>query len=133
EISTVYNTIEGFKSEKAYLFKQSETRGEKPTQKIVPWDERYNYEEDGFFVIGTRVGLEKDDNGKNVITTLTGYDAASEVKNALADGTSVFIKGKIDYSSFKNREGEKIQSKKLLEDSLYLNSKDIDFGDEEYI
>lgn len=132
EISSIYTTIEGFKSEKAYLFKQSETKGEKPQQKIVDWDNRYDYEEDGFFVIGTRVGLEKGEDGKNIITTLTGYDAAKDVKSSLEDGTSVFIKGKIDYSSFKNREGDKIQTKKLLVDSLYLNSKEIDFDDEDY-
>lgn len=133
EISTIYPTIEGFKSPKAYLFKQSEKKGEKPQQKIVEWDDRYNHEEDGFFVIGTRVGLEKDENDKNIITTLTGYDAAKDVQSSLEDGTSVFIKGKLDYSSFKNREGDKIQSKKLIVDALYLNSKEIDFEDEEYV
>lgn len=128
--SIVFVNVEGFKSKNAYLFKQSEVKGEKPQQKIVPWDDRYNYEEEGFKVIGTRLGLEKDDKGKNIISTFAQYDAAEELIGGLSDDTSIYVQGQIEYSSFKNREGDAIRNKKLLADAVFLNSKDIDFEEE---
>lgn len=129
--ATVYTTLEGFKSKQAYLFKQSEEKGKSPEQKIVDWDQRYDFEEDGFKVIGTRLGLEQDEKGKNVLSTLTQFDAAEEVHSSLKDDTSIYVAGRIDFSSYKNREGELKRMKKLLVDNLYL-AKDVDFEAEDF-
>lgn len=128
--SIVFVNAEGFKSKNAYLFKQSEVKGEKPQRKIVPWDDRYNHEEEGFKVIGTRLGLEKDEKGKKIISTYTQYDAPEALINGLSDDTSIYVQGQIVYSSFKNRDGEAIRNKKLLADAVFLNSKDIDFEED---
>ena len=130
--STVYVNIEGFKSKDATLFKYSDKKGEKPVQKKVSWDERYKYVEQGYSVIGVRLGLAKDNDGKNITNTYAQFDAAQEVKSKLSDNTSVYLQGQIDYSSFKNRDGDSIRSKKLLADALFLNSKEIDFDSDEF-
>lgn len=130
--STVYVNVEGFKMDNVYLFKQSEEKGVKPLQKIVTWDERYNYEEEGYKVIGTRIGLIKNENGKNEINTFHQYDAVDELKSLLKDDMSVFVQGQIDYSSFKNREGDSIRIKKLLADAIFLSKDNINFDAEDF-
>ncbi|PKR83521.1 hypothetical protein [Heyndrickxia camelliae] len=131
EDSTVYVQVEGYKNKDVYLFKQSETKGQAGEQKVVPWDKKYDYEDQGFNVIGVKVGLEKDENGKNIINNLIDFDAAEEISNALKDDTSIFVRGDLDYSSFTNDQGEVKRSKKFLVKNLYL-AKDIDFEAEDY-
>ncbi|MFJ3388888.1 hypothetical protein [Lysinibacillus sp. NPDC086135] len=128
--SIVFINAEGFKTKEAHLFKQSEVKGEKSQKKVVPWDDRYNHEDEGFKVIGTRLGLEKDEKGKNIISTFAQYDAPEALISGLSDDTSIYVQGKIEYSSFKNRDGDAIRNKKLLADAVFLNSKDIDFEED---
>lgn len=131
EDSTVYVTVDGFKNKDAYLFKRSEKKGQPGDKKVVPWDNRYDYEEEGFKVIGVQVGLEQDDKGSNIINTLVDYDAADEIKKSLQDDTPVFVRGNLEFSSFKTREGDVRRSQKFVANNVYL-SKSVNFDDDSF-
>lgn len=129
--SIVYTQVEGYKNEVAYLFKQSEEKGKQGEQKVVPWENRYDYEDEGFNVIGVKVGLEKGEDGKNIVNNLVDYDAAEEIQKSLDDDTPIFVRGNLDFSSFKTKDGDVRRNKKFLITNLYL-SKEIDFDAEDY-
>jgi hypothetical protein len=131
ENSTVFVNVEGYKNKEAYLFKRSEVKGQKGEQKKVPWSQRYEHTEDGFNPIGVSVGLEKDEEGKNLTETLLDFDAAKRVKELLEDNQSVFVRGDLDYSSFRKENGDLIRNKKFLAKNVY-NSKDVDFEAEDF-
>lgn len=130
--STVYAQIEGFKNDTAYLFKRAEIKGEQGEKKQVPWEDRYKYVEDGFNVIGVSVGITKDEDGKNITETLIDADAVYKVRHNVEDGTPLFVRGDIDFSSFKNSStGEIRRNKKFLVKNIYLSG-DIDFEAENF-
>lgn len=129
--SIVYVNIEGYKNDKVYLFKRSEVKGQQGEKKVVDWAKRYDYIEDGFNPIGVSIGLEKDEEGKNKIANLLDYDAAKKVKEQLVDEAPVFVRGDIEFSSFKNDSGDVIRNKKFIVKNVY-NSKDVDFEAEDF-
>jgi hypothetical protein len=131
EHSTVFVNVEGYKNKDVHLFKRSEVKGQKGDKKIVDWAKRYDFVEEGFNPIGVSVGLEKNEEGKNVTTTLLDYDAAKRVKEQLEDDLSVFVRGDIDFSSFKTDAGDIRRNKKFLAKNIYL-SKEVDFEDEDF-
>lgn len=125
-------SLNGMVKEKVHFSKQTEKDGKKTTDvKPVDWSDRFNFNEEGYNLIGVRLGLEKitDDNGKtaNKKETLSEYDACGTIGTNLNDGQSVFIKGKIEYSTYK----EKHQSK-FVPQQISLCSSDIDFEDEKF-
>ncbi|MFC8685997.1 hypothetical protein [Brevibacillus porteri] len=128
--STVYVTIEGMVKEEVYFGKKSEVKGEKGETIKVPWAKRFDKQPEGFNMYGVALGIEKDDEGNNVKKVLTEYDATTEVHKKLEDGQSVFIRGDIDYSSFKT-DDEIRKNKKFMIKNLYL-AKEIDFEDEKF-
>lgn len=131
ENSTVFVNVEGYKNKEAYLFKRSEVKGQKGDMKKVPWSERYDHAEAGFSPIGVSVGLEQDEEGKNLTETLLDFDAAKRVKELLEDDQSVFVRGDLDFSSFRKENGEVIRNKKFLAKNIY-NSKEVDFEAEDF-
>lgn len=131
EHSTIYVNVEGYKNDKVYLFKRSEVKGQKGEQKIVEWSKRYDFVEEGFNPIGVSVGLERGEDGKNITSNLLDYDAARNVRDNLKDDTSVFVRGDIDFSSFKTDSGDIRRNKKFIVKNVYL-SKDVDFESEDF-
>ncbi|MED3562390.1 hypothetical protein [Bacillus xiapuensis] len=129
--STVYVNVEGYKNNKVYLFKRSEVKGQKGEQKQVEWANRYDYVKDGFNPMGVSVGLAKDIEGKNITTTYLDYDAANKVQEQLDDEMPIFVRGDIEYSSFKKDDGEIRRNKKFVVKNVY-NSKEIDFETEDF-
>lgn len=129
--STVFVNVEGYKNKDVYLFKRSEVKGQQGEKKVVDWSKRYDHVKDGFNPIGVSVGLDKDEEGKNVTTTLLDFDAAKQVKEQLVDDMSVFVRGDIEFSSFKNDKGEIRRNKKFVVKNVY-NSKDVDFESEDF-
>lgn len=104
----IYVTLGAQPAEKVYFSKRSEVKGEKSTVKAVDWDARHTFKEDGYSMIGVRVGLTKktDSDGKEVndTKTMTPYDAVDYIKENLKDEMSVFIKGHMEYSRFEDRK-----------------------------
>lgn len=100
------------------------------TEKVL-WKNRFDFNKEGFNLLGVGLGLEKttDSNGKEVNkkVTLVEFDACDHIKNHLEDGQSVFVKGNIDYSTFDNKHYTK-----FVPQQISLCSKDIDFEDEKF-
>lgn len=131
---TMYVTIQGFPQENVYFSSQSKN-GEKPVTEKVTWADRFTFRKEGFRMIGNNIGVTKAINEKgeheNVKKIMTDFDAAKEVADHLKDDDSVFIKGKLEYSSFTTDNGE-MHSVKLVPNQVSLCKKSIDFSDENF-
>lgn len=131
---TMYVTIQGFPQENVYFSSQSKN-GEKPVIEKVTWADRFTFRKEGFRMIGNNIGVTKAINEKgeheNVRKIMTDFDAAKEVADHLKDDDSVFIKGKLEYSSFSTDNGE-MHSVKLVPNQVSLCKKSIDFNDKDF-
>lgn len=132
---TLYINLQGMEQENVYFSKRAEKKGDKPETAKVPWADRFTYNREGFRLIGKNIGVKKkiDSEGKTVNDkkVLTDFDACKEIKDNLKDGSSVFIRGNIDYSSFVDNNGNKKTSTKLIPNQVSLCA-DIDFKDEKF-
>lgn len=132
---TLYINLQGMEQENVYFSKRAEKKGDKPETAKVPWADRFTYNREGFRLIGKNIGVKKkiDSEGKTVNDKklLTDFDACKEIKDNLKDGSSVFIRGNIDYSSFVDNNGNKKTSTKLIPNQVSLCA-DIDFNDEKF-
>lgn len=128
----VYVGLNGMERDNVYFSKRVEKDGKTTTEmKTIPWKDRFNFNEEGYSLLGINLGLEKevDDKGKEVNKKekLTEFDACNSIGTNLEDGQSIFTKGKIEYSTYK----EKHQSK-FVPQQISLCSSDIDFEDEKF-
>ena len=129
-----FNTfINGTQQDNVYFSKRNDD-GKTVTEK-VPWTERFTFKRDGYRLIGKNVGVTKVVNSEgNIVNdkkSLTDFDCCKELSQYLKDGTSLFTKGSIDFSSFVDDKGNKRSSVKLVPNQLSLCS-DIHFKDENY-
>lgn len=135
EKESLYVNMQGMEQEYVYFSKRAEKKGEKGETVKVPWADRFSYNREGFRLIGKNIGAKKklDEDGKEVNDkkTLTEFDACKEIADNLKDGNSIFTKGKLDYSSKVDDNGNKKHFIKLIPDQVSLCA-DIDFDDEKY-
>lgn len=135
EDHTLYVNMQGTEQEFVYFSKKSENKGEKPETVPVPWADRFSYNREGFKLIGNNIGVKKklDKDGKEVNDkkTLVDFDACKEIADNLKDGNSVFIKGKLDFSSSTDDNGNKKNYTKLIPGQISLCG-DVDFSDEKF-
>lgn len=133
--NTVYINLQGMEQEFVYFSKRAEEKGQKADVVKVPWAERFTYNREGYKLIGKNIGVKKkvDETGATVNDkkVLTDFDACKEIHDNLKDGTSVFIKGNIDYSSFTDKNGNKKTSTKLVPNQVSL-CKEVDFTADGY-
>jgi len=130
--STVYVTLSEMVKDKVYFSKKSEEEGKKAETKEVAWSNRFNKAPDGFKLIGVSIGLEKDDNGKNIIQNMTSFDAAEKVFNNLKDTTPVFVRGNMEFSSYKGNNDVIKHNKKFNVNQLYISG-EINFDDKDFV
>lgn len=135
EGSTLYVNMQGMEQDNVYFSKRAENKGDKPDVVKVPWADRFSYNREGYKLIGKNIGAKKklDKDGKEVNDkkTLTEFDACKEVADNLKDGNSVFIRGRLDYSSMTDDSGNKKHFTKLVPDQVSLCG-DVDFADEKF-
>lgn len=131
---TQYVTIAGNTMDFAYFSKQVKN-GEKKDTVPVAWPERFTYKREGYKLIGNNIGIEKivDAQGNQVNNKkkLTDFDACKELHEKLKDNQSVFLKGKIDFSSFTTDKGEKKSSIKFVPNQVSLCG-EVKFEDEKF-
>lgn len=132
---TLYVNMQGLEQKFVYFSKKSEKKGEKPETVAVPWADRFSYNREGFKLIGINIGvkkkLDKDGREVNDKKILTDFDACKEISDNLKDGNSVFIKGKLDFSSSTDDNGNKKHYTKLIPGQISLCG-DVDFSDEKF-
>jgi len=122
--STVFVTVQGMERDEVYFSKRVE-KGKVETKKVL-WSNRFEDQGEGYGLIGVSVGLDKDDNGKNIVHTYTEFDAAEKIYEKLNDEMPVFIQGEVEFSSFKRDNGEVSRNKRFNVRKIY-NSNSIDF------
>lgn len=151
----IYVTIGGREKDTVYFFKKSTEKGSKSEQKKVSWEKRfapigkkvptnivsfdeddnikineYIYKEEGFVPIDTKVGLFKDESGKNITKTFFDYDAAEVVSSIIKDEMPVMVIGKLDFYS--SDAGESIKRYKTFNITNIYNSQNLDFESEDF-
>lgn len=135
ENNILYVNMQGMEQENVYFSKRPKNKGEKSEIAKVPWADRFTYNREGFKLIGKNIGTKKklDKDGKEVNDkkTLTEFDACKEIADNLIDDKSVFIKGRLDYSSMTDDNGNKKHFTKLIPDQVSLCA-DINFADEKF-
>ena len=127
-----YISLNGMERDNVYFSKRIEKDGRTTTDmKTIPWKDRFNFSEEGYSLLGVNLGVEKtvDDKGKEVNKKekLVEFDACNEIASHLTDGQSVFIKGNIEYSTYKDKH-----QTKFVPNQVSLCSSDIDFESEDF-
>lgn len=93
ENKPIYCRLQGYTKDKVYFSNSDRT---KPETIPVDWTKRMKAPKDGFEIIGVRIGLETGSDGKNIVKSMTEYDAAQYLSQNLHDGDSVVIIGDIE-------------------------------------
>lgn len=128
----VYVTLQGFERENVYFSKKLQkadsnaTTDTKAETKAVSWNNRFNFNEDGFNMVGgVALGLKKTYNEKGALVnekqTYTEYDACSTIRELLKDDMYVVVMGKKDVSSYTDKDGNQRVSVKLVPNKIYLS------------
>jgi hypothetical protein len=129
---TVYMSLNGMPQDNVYFSKRNTDTGKTETKKVA-WANRNSFNENGFRMIGTNLGLVKttDADGKEVNDkkTMHSFDACKYIKENLTDDSSTFIRGNIEFSSYQDNEGNTRRSIKYVPNQVSL-CKAVDF--EEY-
>jgi hypothetical protein len=129
---TVFMSLNGIPQDNVYFSKRNSDTGKTETKKVA-WANRNAFNENGFRMIGTNLGLVKttDADGKEVNDkkTMHSFDACKYIKENLADDASTFIRGNIEFSSYQYNEGNIRRSIKYVPNQVSL-CKAVDF--EEY-
>lgn len=127
--STMYVGLNGMERDVVKFCKRDDET-KKTVTKDVPWKDRFTFKEDGYRLLGVNLGVEKvkDEKGKDVNNkkTLVEYDAAKEISDHLVDDKTVFVKGRIEYGSYKDNH-----TTKFVPSQVSL-AKDIDFDAEDF-
>lgn len=135
EENEVYVRISDSEKEKAWFYKRGDKKkGIDGESKAIEWDNRLNFHEEGFQAIGVNIGLDKDEEEKNVIVNKHDFDAAEYVAERINDDLPVRIIGETEFSSFDGQDG-KIRSKNLNIKKIYNSYVDFekdDFEEESY-
>lgn len=127
--STTFVNVQGTEKEKVIFMKKAEVKGQQGEKREVPWGKRFEQQPEGFRLIGVNVGLQKDDSGKNITHTYTDFDAAAKLYDLLTDDMTVFVRGEIEYSSYK--QGDEVRrNKKFNVKNIYASA--VDFEDENF-
>ena len=127
---TIYPTVQGFTRESVYFSKRE---NDKTETKQIPWAQRLDFATNNpdWRVIGVNVGLEKDEEGKNIKQYLTEFDAAKTIKDKLKDDMSVFVRGNLEFRSYTNNQGETKRFTTFAANQISLCA-DVDYEDEEF-
>lgn len=129
---TVFMSLNGMPQNDVYFSKRNPDTNKTDTKKVA-WANRNKFNEEGWRLIGTNLGLTKttDSEGKEVNDkkTLTSFDACDYIKTNMRDDMSTFIRGNIEFSSYQDNDGNTRRSIKYVPNQVSL-CKEVDF--EEY-
>lgn len=128
---TIYMNLNGMPQQEVYFSKKNQDTGKTETKKVA-WANRNKFNEDGWRMIGVKVGVVKttDNDGKivNDTKTMHSFDACEYIKKNLKDDMSTFIRGTIDFSSYADKEGNIRRSVKYVPNQISL-CKEVNFDE----
>lgn len=127
-----YVSLNGMQRDQVVFIKRETVNGQSKTvTEKVDWKDRFAFRKEGFSLLGVHLGLTKttDKNGKEVNDKKIAveYDACNEIGTHLKDGSSVFVRGKVEFSTYQDKHYTK-----FVPQQISLCSKDIDFDDEKF-
>ena len=125
--STVYLSLNGMEKDKVWFSKKEDKQ---TVTEEVDWKDRFTFAKEGYSLIGVNVGVAKikDEKGNDVNDKkrLTEYDACKEIGDNLTDDKTIFVRGNIEYGSYKEKH-----TTKFIPNQVSL-AKDIDFEAEDF-
>lgn len=134
--NTIYLDLNGMVKDKVYFGKRDKETGKYETKKVL-WDQRNTFNEKDFRMMGVNIGIEQyiDENGKkqNKKKIMQEFDACEYIAQNLKDGTDVFTRGKIEFSSFLNQKGEMSRGTKFIPNQISALKSPIDMEAEDYV
>lgn len=90
-----------------------------------------DYRENGDAVLQSRIGIERDEEGKVVSKGLPTYVAIKELHSGLDNGDSITVEGNISYSTYE-KDGKINENKNFNIEKIFLRKEEIDFNDENF-
>lgn len=129
-----------FEPEKVFLWNSEMAKEAKEKNKEykgtrVDFDEWYEnqekFREDGYAVLQSRIGLERDEKGNAISHGLPTFVASKELYEGLDNGDSVFVEGNISYSNYEKNGKSELRTNYNIE-KLYITKKPVDFEDEKF-
>ncbi|MGV4321163.1 hypothetical protein [Bacillus mojavensis] len=129
-----------FEPEKVFLWNSEMAKEAKEKNKEykgtrVDFDEWYEnqekFREDGYAVLQSRIGLERDEKGNAITRGLPTFVASKELYEGLDNGDSVFVEGNISYSIYEKNGKSELRTNYNIE-KLYITKKPVDFEDEKF-
>lgn len=134
--NTVYLDLNGMVRDAVYFGKRNPETKKYETKKI-PWTQRNDFNEEGYRMIGVNVGIEQyiDEAGKkqNKKLILPEYDACEYIAQNLKDDAEVFVRGKLEFSSFTNQKGEISRATKFIPNQISALKSPIDMDADDYV
>lgn len=119
-------------SEKAKEAKEKKKKFKGIKIPFTQWEEEAkDLRKDGWSVLQSRVGIERDKKGKIISHGLPRYVAQKLIYEGINNGDSVVVEGKIRYSRYTNADDKVIEKTDYAIERLFKLD-DIDFGDEKY-
>lgn len=128
-----YVELSGMPRDKVYFFRREDkTKGIERDKIEVSWKDRLTFAvPDGYEMIGVRVGVTKKQNdaGKTVNDNhvMTDFDATKEIAENLHDGDSVYVRGNIEYNTYKDKH-----QVRFVPNQVSLRSNEIDFDSADF-
>lgn len=127
-----YVSLGGMQRDQVVFSKRETINGQtKTVTEKVNWKDRFTFKKEGYSLLGVHLGLTKikDSNGKEVNEKkiVVEFDACNEIGTHLKDGSSVFVRGKTEFSTYQDKHYTK-----FVPQQISLCSRDIDFEDEKF-
>lgn len=127
-----YVSLMGMPRDQVCFTKRETLNGQlKTITEKVDWKDRFAFKKEGYSLLGVHLGLTKttDSSGKaiNEKKIAVEYDACNEIGTHLKDDSSVFVRGKIEFSTYQGKHYTK-----FVPQQISLCSKDIDFENEDF-
>lgn len=131
----VYLSLSAMEPDEVWFSKVGK-KGDKPVTEKMDYAKakRNDFERDGWKLIGMGLALHKnEETGKNEdVKVYPQYDAIEEIMDNAKDGTSVFVKGTVEFGSYEDDKNEVKKTVKYVPTAIYLTKDEIDFEDEKF-
>ena len=135
--ASVYCDLAGQERDAVYFYKKGEGKGAKGTVQKVNFSTRHQFKEEGFEPIGIKVGIEQyiDEKGalKNRNMPMFEFDGIDYLAEKLEEEMPVFVRGKLEFSSFINgTTGDKVRMSKFVPSQISGVTSDLNLASEGY-
>lgn len=127
-----YVSLNGMPRDQVIFTKRENVGGQMKTAvEKVDWNDRFSFKKEGYSLIGVHLGLTKiTDSGGNEVNErkiAVEFDACAEIGTYLKDDSSVFVRGKTEFSTYNGKHYTK-----FVPQQISLCSRNIDFKDEKF-